>query len=972
MLSGMQAINKVHCYFALSNLMPPMPLTISLPNRRAGIKLLTSLILLSTALPGLAEVKLGDTIPVNPDLSMGTLQNGLRYYIQKNDTPRKKVELRLVVKAGSVLEDEDQQGLAHFTEHMAFNGSTHFKKHQLISYLQSIGVKFGADLNAYTNFDETVYILPIPTDKKSYLKTGMQVLADWAQGVQMKAEDIDKERPIILEESRLGKGVDDRIGKQLLPEIFNGSQYAARLPIGKDDIIKSFKHDALRRFYKDWYRPNLMAVMVVGDVNPPEAEKLIHTYFDSLRNPLPERPRPSIVVPKNTASKALVITDKEVSNNMLMLRYPLAKQPAHEVVADYRQDIVRSLYRGMLNRRLAALTDQPKPPFLNASAGTQPVVGDYESFVASAVISPAGTAAAMHALIQEKNRVRQFGFNADELDRAKKIEAREYESMFNESNKSDSANFAAEYIRHFLTNEPIPGIKNEYLYFTEFSPGITLEEMNEFARANTPDDSTKLVFYVGSNKAGENIASSAELLNIASQAEQQTLTANKDKPVQASLMDKLPAPGQIVSEKENKLLGLLELTLSNGLKVTLKKTDFKNDQVLLSARRFGGMSLYPEADQFNAWYANSIAWGMGMGKFSHKEIQETLAGKNANVSTSIDNYTESFGGASSNKDVESMLQLLFLRMTSPRRDEAFFQRFVEAQKELARNNMSSPEQVFWDEARTTQFGQHPRLLRPAKVEDFDHLSLDRSLEIYQQRFGSAKGLHFFIVGSFDMNQIRPLIATYLANLPVTDIPTQFQDLHIEQVKGVVKKDVQVGSDQKSIVSISFAGPTTYTREEFSRFYAMIDILNLKIIDVLREKQGLIYSGGVNGNFIRTPNVQFSIDVSLPCSPENVDKVIAALFAEIKKLQQNGPLVEDLNKIKQNWIKDQQQERRSNENWLNHLQRSNLYQTDPTTILSVDKLINSFTPAQIKDVARRYFDFNNYVQVVMYPEGKKEK
>lgn len=949
---------------------------LTLTRRISGTKLLScaisSIVLLLSACPAMAGIKLTDPIPVNPDLNTGTLANGLRYYIQKNDTPRKKVELRLVVKAGSVLEDDDQQGLAHFTEHMAFNGSRHFKKHQLISYLQSIGVKFGADLNAYTSFDETVYVLPIPTDKKSYLKTGFQVLADWAQGVEMKAADIDKERSIILEEARLGKGVSDRISKQLMPEVFNGSKYAERMPIGKEDIIQNFKHDALRRFYKDWYRPDLMAVMVIGDVEPAEAEKMVRTYFSGLQNPQPSRPRPEIVIPKSTSSKSLVITDKEAGNNMLMLRYPLEKQPAHNSIADYRQDIIRNMYQGMLSRRLGALTDLPKPPFLGASAGSQPVVNGYESFISTAVISPAGTAAAMTALIQEKNRVRQFGFTADELDRARKIEAREYESIFNERNKSDSATFAAEYIRNFLHDEPIPGIKNEYLYFKEFSGGITLEEMNQFARDATPDDSTRLVFYVGSNKSGETIPSNTELLEMARLAEQQQLEAKPETAVKSSLMSSLPTPGKIIAEKENRLLGTIEWTLSNGVKVTVKKTDFKNDQVLLSARRFGGMSLYNEDDKFNAWYSNSIVWGMGLGNFSQQDISNVLAGKDANVRTTIDNYTELFSGSSSKADIESMLQLLYLRMTSPRKDEAVFQSFIAAQKQQARNNMSTPESVFWEDVKTARYGNHPRILRTAKVEDFDHVNMERSLEIFQQRYGSAKDLHFVIVGSFDVDKLRPLVATYLASLPVTDVKTSFEDLHIEPVSGIVKKEVHAGDEQKSIVSISFGGLMTYSREENSRFYAMLDILNLKIIDVLREKQGLIYSGGASGGFHRTPHAHYDIDLTLPCSPENAEKVVAALFGEIQKLQKSGPQIEDLNKVKQSWLKDSQQELRSNENWLNHLQTAVLYKTDPESILSTEKRIKALSPAQIKDAAKRYFDFNNYVQVVMYPEEKKVK
>ncbi|MFZ6658304.1 M16 family metallopeptidase [Undibacterium sp. TJN19] len=949
-----------------------MPITSSSPYHSKALKLAAALTVCLAVWPAYAAISLTDPIPVNPDLKMGKLSNGLTYYIQRNESPRKKVELRLVVKAGSVLEDDDQQGLAHFTEHMAFNGSRHFKKHQLISYLQSIGVRFGADLNAYTSFDETVYTLPIPTGKQAYLKTGFQVLADWAQGVQMKDVDIDKERDIILEEARLGKGAGDRMTRQLLPEVFNGSKYAERLPIGKEDIVKNFKHEALRRFYKDWYRPDLMAVVVVGDVQPVEAEKMIREYFSGLQNPVPERPRTDTSIPKNVASKALVITDKEATSNLLMIRYPLQAAIVHNTIGDYRQDIIKGMYKSMLNKRLDALTQQLQAPFLGASGGAQQVISGYESFVSVAVVAKAGIPTAMNALIQETNSIRQFGFTAAELDTVKKIELRDYETMYNERNKSESSEFAAEYIRNFLNGESIPGIANEYAYFKEFYQGISLEEINQYAKQATPDGMQKLVFYVGSNKAGEVIPTSAELLAMADKSEQQAVFARADTAVTANLMTTLPTAGQIISEKENKLLGVTEMTLSNGVKVTLKKTDFKNDQVLMSARRFGGMSLYADNDFYSAWYTNPIAWSMGLSNFAPKDVQETLAGKSANLRTSIDNYTETFGGVSSSGDIETMLQLLYLRMTSPRKDEALFQAFISSQKEMARNVSSQPESIFADEITGTLYQNHPRITRLSKVEDFDKIALDRAMTIFQERYGSAKDLNFIFVGSFDLDKMKPLLATYLASLPVADIPTKYQDLHINPVQGIVKKEVHLGSEEKSIVSLSFAGAATYSREEHNRFYAMIDILNLKVIDVLREKQGLIYSGGISGDFGRTPQGHYSIQVELPCSPANADKVIKAMLAEIQKIQQTGPSADDLNKVKQAWLKDNQISLRLNENWLNHLQMSVLYQTDPEAILTYEKRVKAITAAQIKESAARYFNLQNYVQVVLYPEVKKEQ
>ncbi len=368
-----------------------------------------------------AAINLADPIPVGPQVKVGKLANGLTYYIHKNSKPEQRVELRLVVKVGSVMEDDDQQGLAHFTEHMAFNGSKHFKKHELISYLQSIGVKFGADLNAYTGFDETVYILPIPTDKKDNLETGFQVLEDWAQGVRMNDADIDKEREIILEEARLGKGANDRMSRQMLPELFNGSKYAERLPIGKEAIIKNFKYEVIKRFYADWYRPDLMAVVVVGDIEPDQAEKMIQAHFSQLQNPAKERPRNAVNIPVRADSKALVITDKEATNNVVLIRYPVHTVTPDKIMADYRQGVIKNLMTSMLAQRLKDLTQQANPPFLGASSSTSQFAPGYESFGIFASLGRGGVAPAINAVIQENERARQFGFGLEELERLKKI-----------------------------------------------------------------------------------------------------------------------------------------------------------------------------------------------------------------------------------------------------------------------------------------------------------------------------------------------------------------------------------------------------------------------------------------------------------------------------------------------------------------------------------------------------------------------
>ena len=918
-------------------------------------------------------LNLSDQLPINPQLKVGKLDNGLTYYIQKNSKPEKRVELRLVVKAGSILEDDDQQGLAHFTEHMAFNGSRHFKKHELISYLQSIGVKFGADLNAYTSFNETVYILPIPIEaaplkgKKSNLETGMLVLEDWAQGLTMKDADIDAERKIILEEARLGKGASDRMNKLLYPAMFNGSRYAQRIPIGKEDIISNFKHDVLRRFYADWYRPDLMAVYVVGDIDPAVAEKMIKAHFGHLKNPAHERPREYAKIPSRTDSAGLVVTDKEATNNLVMIRYPVQVNNQDKTIAEYRSSLIKELSSIILNQRLQELTQQATPPFLAGEAGMETLARGYESYSAIAYIGRAGIEPAINAITSENERARQFGFSQAELDRSKKMMQRNYESQYNERDKSESGNVVAEYIRNFLTGEPIPGIANEYSYVVDLLPGISLDEVNQYAKKNIPDSTAKLVVYMGSDKEGETIPTSTQLLNWANAAEHTKVVANDDKVIATSLMAQPPAAGSIVSESENKQLGLTELTLSNGVKVILKATDFKDDQVLLSATRFGGQSLYDQADMFNARYAASVEYSMGLSTFTPTDLQKILSGKAMSFQATLSNYTDNFSGSASSADIESLFQSVYLRFAKPRQDQDLFTAYISRMEDLSKNSMARPESIYSDVLANTLYNNNPRIALAPKPEDFTHVDMHRTEAIYDDRLTSAKGLTFIAVGSFDIEKIKPLIATYLATLPTRDIPLTYRDLNIRPVTGVVKQDVHSGSEAKSQVSIMFTGPAQYSKEENMRFHAMIEVMNIRLINELREKLTLIYGGGMGGSIERVPYQNYRLSLSFPCGPENVDKVVAAAFAEIAKIKQDGPTLEELNKVKLNWVTNQKIALRTNEQWLSYLQDATLFNTDPADILTLEQRTNALTLDDIKQAANRYLNTENYVQAVLYPE-----
>jgi zinc protease len=924
-------------------------------------------LLLSINLSAVGQIKLTDPLPTDPRVKIGKLGNGLTYYIQKNTRPERKIELRLAVNTGSILEDDDQRGLAHFTEHMAFNGSKNFEKNDLVSFLQSIGVKFGADLNAYTGFDETVYILPIPTEKKENIEKGFQILEDWASGVAFDDAEIDKERGVVLEELRLGKGADDRMSKIYFPKLFEGSKYGDRLPIGTEDVLKNFKYETIKKFYRDWYRPDLMAVVVVGDIEVADAEKLVRKHFEHLKNPEKPRPRPRSEVSPRRKSEGIVATDKEATNHFVQIYYTTKTLIPLTTVNDYRNFIIERLFTSMLSQRLQELTQSPNPPFLYGASSLGEFVRGFEAYRSFAVLGKDGVEPAINAIIQENERARKFGFTATELDRMKKILMKNIERAYNERDKTESANIVQEYISNFLEMEPIPGIENEYNYHKQFLDGIDLEEVNQYAAETIPPDTeNKLVVLTGPDKAEFKIPSNEELLAIADRAAKAEVTAYEESAVAASLMEKLPASGKIVAEKNLAELGVTELMLNNGIRVLLKPTDFKNDQIVMTASRFGGQYLYGPQDRFNAEYASAIVTQMGIGDFTPVQLRKVLAGKSATVTPRLGTISESITGQCAVVDIETMLQLTYLYFTEPRYDAELFKSFVTKQQAMYQNMASDPQYTFQDSVMRILYRNHPWAPRVPKPENFGKINDQRALDIYRERFNDASGFTFVFVGKFELEEIKPLLSTYLGGLKSSSGKSIFKDVGLRPVKAV-KREVFKGTEPKSFIRMFWNGEAPYSTEEQLKIQALIEVLNIKLIEKLREDLAGIYGGGMYGALNKHPYNHFSLGASLPCGPENVDKLITATHEEIAKIKANGPAVEDLNKVKETWKQQHDVNLKENNYWARQLLQSVELGIDLGNILTYEKRISNITPADVKDAANKYLDMKNYVQVVLNPE-----
>lgn len=915
-----------------------------------------------------AQINLNSPLPVDPDVKIGKLSNGLTYYIRKNEKPAKKIELRLVVNAGSVLEENNQLGLAHFMEHMGFNGSKNFPKNDLVNYLQSVGVKFGADLNAYTGFDETVYILPISSDKPEVVEKGFTVLEDWAFNNLMDKNEIEKERGVVLEESRLSKGSNERMRRQYFPQLFNGSKYAERLPIGKDSILKTFKPELLQQFYKEWYRPNLMAVIVAGDIDVATAEQKIKEHFGSYKNPEHLVERPAIIpITQRTQPQAMVVTDDEATNTILQIfNYVRPDKPA-ATWADYKKLVEENLMTSLINQRLQELTQRENPPFNFAGTNMGPFIRGYKAFISFAVLGNNSPQEAVDALIAETERARQYGFLKSELERAKADLLNQTQTEYSERNKLESGTYVSEYIDNFLEGTPIPGVANRYQFIKDILPSITVDSINAVAK-DMPRNNNAFALVLAPSNRRDKLPGNDALMNAIVAASNKPVKPYEEKAIAVKLLDKEPAAGKVVKSTKNAALGTTDLTLSNGITVTLKPTNFKNDQIVMDAWRLGGFNKFPLADKENAQYAANIVTQMGVKNLTPTDLQKFLSGKTASVHPYINNNEEGIEGASSIPDFETFLQLTYLYFTQPRRDETLFHSFVKKQKGSLQFLRQNPQVYFQDTLTKIVYNNNPWANSIPTEDTFDRLNLDRSLAIYNQIYSNAYGMHFTFVGNTDSVKIIPLLEKYLGSLPAAPKENKDKDNGVRPVRGVVNATIKRGKEAQSVITTLFSGPTTYSTQDELAFRALIEVLNIKVVEKLREEMSGIYGGGFYGAIEKRPYVHYTISSRIPCGPENVDKLTEALLGLIKTAQQKGIDQKDLDKVKETWRKQYGVNIQENEFWLQSLSSAWIDKRNPMEILQYQKMIAALTPQQLQKTAQKYFDFKNYVKAVLYPEN----
>jgi zinc protease len=752
-----------------------------------------------------SQFDLNGKLPIDPNVKIGKLANGLTYYIRKNVKPEKKVQLRLAVNAGSILEDADQQGLAHMMEHMNFNGSSHFPKNELVSYLQSIGVQFGADLNAYTGFDETVYILPIPTDDSLKVDKGFTILEDWAGNATLSVEEIDKERGVVLEESRLGKGANERMRNKYFPVLLNGSKYSERLPIGKDSILKNFKAESLVRFYKTWYRPNLMSVIVVGDIDPAYAEKEIIKHFSHFKNPANAKPRPKeIAIAERKDAASMVLTDKEQPRNILQVFNYVEKDKTIATWGEYRQSIIENLFNTIISQRFSEMTQQPNPPFIFGTATFGGFIRGYRSFMNIALLNDRPVKDAIDALISGTESVKKFGVLPSELERAKSSLLNQIERAYKDKDKTESSELVNVYLNNFLTNSPAIGISDQTSFIKQILPAITLDEVNALTKRMETKQG-KFSLLMASDKSKNPLPSDKELNALIDAAHLIPVKAYEEKVVAKSLINKAPVAGKVINETFNKALGTTNWELNNGITISIKQTDFSNDEIKMDSWRWGGITRYPIEDKMNATTAATSIQVMGISDMSPTDLRKFLSGKSVSATPYLNANDEGIEGSSSVKDFETLLQLVHLYFTQPRLDSSLFKGFISSQKSSIANMKANPNFFFADTLNKIQYKDHPWAPNFPTVADFDQIDLARTFAIYKEIFGNAYGIHFTFVGNIDPVKVKSLIETYLGSLPVTAKEINFKDVGLRPVKGVVDAVVNKGTAKQSRVNIIFLG-----------------------------------------------------------------------------------------------------------------------------------------------------------------------
>ena len=913
-------------------------------------------------------------IPVDTDVRIGKLDNGLTYYIRHNAWPEQRAEFYIAQRVGSIQENDNQRGLAHFLEHMCFNGTEHFKGNDIVKWCESIGVKFGRDLNAYTAIDRTVYnISNVPTTREGIIDSCLLILHDWADGLLLEPEEIQKERGVIHEEWRLRTSATSRMFERDLPQLYPGSKYGHRYPIGLMEIIDNFEPQVLRDYYEKWYRPDNQAVIVVGDFDVDKVEQKIKDLFSPIK--MPENPAPVVAeaVPDNAEPIYVIDKDKEMQYSIVEL-YVKSDPIPDAVKGDVQYlivDYVKDAAIGMLNDRLSELAKKPDCPFLEGDAG----YGKYiyaktkDAFQMSALPKEGQTEAALNALVLEGRRAAEYGFTATEYQRYKQNFLSMLDKRYSNKDKRYNNQFCREYTEHYLENEPIPSIDMYYQVMKQMAPMIPLEAINELMKEMLPaNDSNLVVINMNQEKEGAVYPTVESLKKAVADARAQQIEAYVDNVKNEPLIAKLPKAGKIVKEADGKKFDYKELTLSNGVTIVLKKTDLKKDQVILRGEGWGGSSLYGEKDFANLKMFDDVVEASGLGNFSHTELEKALAGKIASASLSLGANREYIVGSSTPTDVETMLQLVYLTMTNINKDQESFDNLMKTTELMLKNKSLQPESVFGDSLLVT-LTDHDKRQAPLTVDALKQVNYDRILQIAKERTANAAAFTFTIIGNFDEATIRPLIEQYLGALPSQKKIVKGKDVD-KRFKGVVKNNFTRKMETPKALAIMVWNndKMDFTLENIVRADMVGQILTMLYTEKIREEASAAYTvtaqGGISRDDYRTSGQTL---VVCPMKPEKSDIALKIMYDEVQEMAKSVD-AEKLKKTKEYMLKNVDDQAKTNNYWIGKINSLRKYGVDTHT--DYKKVVEAQTPESIAAYMQLLLKSGNFAQVVMLPEDVK--
>jgi len=929
--------------------------------------ILSALILLSSFALKAQSPEISKKVPLDDKVRYGVLDNGMTYYIRANELPEDRADFYIVFNVGAILENDDQDGLAHLTEHMAFNGTINFPKKGILDFLEKKGVAFGHNVNAFTGTDVTAYNLnDVPVTDESVIDTALLILHDWSNYVAFENEEIDAERMVVHEEWRTRRGADFRMMKELMPTVYQGSKYAKRDVIGSLDVIDNCSYETLRSFYKEWYRPDLEALIIVGDFDANLMEEKVIALFSKVPKAVNPKERQIFEIPNNEEPLVGIATDPEAQRNTIRVYFKHDNVKPDDKDVDYMKGLlVRQLYNSMINNRLNELVQKENPPFIVGYSMYTGMQRSKDAFMLVAFAKDNEIPIALTTVLQENERVRQHGFTQSEFERTKKEILRGYEKAYKEKDKQKNNKYVWEYFSNFLTNEPSPGIEFEYAFAKETLPEISLDEINILPSKWITDENI-VVSISGLEKEGVSLPTEEEVLAIIENTKDVELEAYVDAVLDKPLVAEVPKGSKIVNTVVDNELGVEIWTLENGAEVVLKKTDFKEDEILFSAYSFGGSSLLELESIPSADMTTTLVSQSGVGEFDNISLQKMMAGKVLRLNPYLTDFTEGFRGSTSPEDLETFMQLLYLYFEQPRFDEEASGAYMSRIMAWLQNTSTDPRTVSRDSISFLMADRNPRK-SPMNTDKLNKVEFEQVKTIYTDRFSDGSDFRFYFVGNIDEAKLKPLVETYIGGLSSESRKETWKDNNVRPPKDNAENIFNIPMETpKATVFVNYNGDVKYNAENLVYLNAIRYILSLRYTETIREEEGGSYGVGVRVSTSKVPYEAFKLNMSFDCDPERADALKAIVYDEVEKLQDVGPTEVDVNKTIEYFIKTREERLKENSFWLSALVSMDKNNLNTISDANYNDIVKEMTPEKLQKFSKKIFENSKNVEVVMLP------